>query len=82
MADLIELAERVEGARSAQWNAVYSTIRSYRMTNMRDDIGGGYPLVDLMSNDGCSIATGEEEMEMLADEIIIVLRALSAKEPS
>ena len=69
-----------EKGRDTQWAAVYRAIRDYRMSNMRDDIGGGYPLVDLMSNDECSIATGEEEMKMLADEVW--LAALSAKEPT
>ena len=61
--------------RSAAWNAIFAALRDYRMSNMRDDLGGGYPLVDLMSNDGESIATGEEEMAMLADEISIALAA-------
>ena len=75
---LIALAR--EG-RDAQWTAIYRAIRDYRMSNMRDDIGGGYPLVDLMSNDACSIATGEEEMEMLAGEVWLAIRALTGDTP-
>jgi hypothetical protein len=51
------------------FDIIATVLRDYRLSNMRDDIGGAYPLVDLMSNDGHSIATGEEEMVWLADEI-------------
>lgn len=44
-------------------------LRNYRLSNMRHDDGGGYPLVELMSNDGQSIATGEAEIALLADAI-------------
>jgi hypothetical protein len=41
--------------------------------NCEDGNGGPYPLVDLMSNDGRSIKTGEQEMFLLADHIAFEL---------
>ena len=66
-------------SRDAVWRKVFATLRDYRMQNMSDadDPSCAYPLVDLMSNDGASIATGEEEMVNLADEISLALSTLS-----
>jgi hypothetical protein len=52
---------------------IFATLRDYRMSNMMDEDGGFYPLIDLMSNDGTSIATGEAEMLLLADDIAAAL---------
>lgn len=75
---LSEDAKAYWAVRGEAWRKVFAVLRDYRMTNMRDDIGGGYPLVDLMSNDDKSIATGQEEMVHLADEISAILSAAPA----
>lgn len=75
---LSEDAKAYWAVRGEAWRKVFAVLRDYRMTNMRDDIGGGYPLVDLMSNDGKSIATGQEEMVHLADEISATLDSAPA----
>jgi hypothetical protein len=60
--------------RSPAWNAVYATLREYGMPNMADEDGlGPYPLVDLMSREGETIADGEAQMAELADEICYAL---------
>ncbi|SPU44280.1 hypothetical protein [Brevundimonas diminuta] len=58
-------------------DALFRALRSYKLTNMacEDDPSIGYPLVDLMSNDGTDISTGEEEMRVLADHLSEALRA-------
>lgn len=50
---------------------IFKALRKYKLTNMVEDDGldAGYPLVDLMSNDGTEITTGEAEMRVLADHI-------------
>ncbi len=50
---------------------VYAALRSYALTNMsfEDEPTNPYPLVDLLSNDGDTIESGEREMELLADHI-------------
>lgn len=62
-----------KASRDETWNKVFAALRRYRMTNMTDDLGGGYPLVDLMTPDDETIAAGEMEMVSLADEIVIAL---------
>lgn len=50
--------------------AIYAVLHDYRMSNMVDDEGYGYPLLDLMSNPTpADIGTGEMEMVTLADDI-------------
>jgi len=50
--------------------AIYGVVRNYRLSNVRDDDGCSYPLVDLMSNEPpADIGTGEMEMVALVDEI-------------
>jgi len=50
--------------------AIYAAVRDYRCSNMVDEDGNGYPLVDLLSNDPpADIGTGEMEMISLVDEI-------------
>lgn len=47
---------------------VYKALRNYRMTNMgqEDEPSEAYPLVDLVSLPGTTIATGEEELGEIA----------------
>ena len=57
---------------------IYGALRSYHMTNMNyadEDGGGNYPLVDLLTPDGCSIAEGEEQMRYIADDIVEAIAA-------
>lgn len=70
--------EKYLTARSPEWAAVFHTLREHRMSNMVDEDDTPYPLVDLMSNDGQSIETGEWEMIMLADDICEALHSLAA----
>lgn len=68
--------------RSPLWRMVFDTIRGYRLSNMTDadDPSIAYPLVDLMSNPGpATIATGENEMALLTDEIVSALRVQAPK---
>lgn len=49
---------------------ILRVLRNHKMTNMADEDGQGYPLVDLMSNPApCDISTGIEQMSYLADDI-------------
>lgn len=58
--------------------AIYAVLHGYRMGNMVDDEGYGYPLLDLMSNPApADIGTGEMEMVCLADDIVAAVRALT-----
>ena len=69
-------------SRSPLWRMVFDTIRGYRLSNMTDadDPSMAYPLVDLMSNPGpATIATGENEMALLTDEIVSALRVQAPK---
>lgn len=69
--------------RSPLNNAIYGAIRGYLLSNMADEDGAGYPLVDLMSNEPpATIATGEMEMITLADDIEIAVRAALEPAPS
>lgn len=71
-----EEAERYRASRGPEWCKIFDTLRDYRMSNMAwEDGEPGYPLVDLMSRvgDTVTIADGEWEMVLLADEIGIVL---------
>lgn len=58
-------------------DTLFRALRSYKLTNMacEDNPSIGYPLVDLMSNNGTDISTGEEEMRVLADHLSESLRA-------
>lgn len=72
-----EEAERYRQQRGPEWIKAFDAIRSYRMSNMGDEDGYPYPLVDRMSRDGdgVSIADGEWEMIALTDDIIEALAA-------
>ncbi|HUN82417.1 MAG TPA: hypothetical protein VMV81_13015 [Phycisphaerae bacterium] len=65
--------EQVKASRGPEWAKIFETLREYRMSNMvcAEDGETGYPLVDLMSDPtpGATIASGEDEMVALADEI-------------
>jgi hypothetical protein len=59
-------------------NAAYNAMRGYGMSNLvcaEDGLNTPYPLVDLLSTKGQSIATGEREMELIADAIFDEVRA-------
>ena len=73
--------EKYRASRGPLWSAVFDILHDYRMSNMADQDGCGYPLVDLMSNDGQSIATGEWEMICLTDEIMAAIPALTTPKP-
>ncbi len=71
--------------RGPAWTVIFDTLREYDLTNMVCDDGSDapYPLVDLMSNEGESITTGENEMINLADEIHMALEdAAPPQEPT
>lgn len=53
----------------AEVEAVFRILRNFRLSNMADDEGDAYPLVDAMTADGCSIADGIEQMQSLAYDI-------------
>jgi hypothetical protein len=56
--------------RSPLNRAIYRAVHDYRMSNMADEDGYPYPLLDLMSNPApADIGTGEMEMVALVDEI-------------
>lgn len=57
--------------------AIYAALYDYRMTNMVDEFGDGYPLLDLMSNPApADVSTGGMQMIALADEIETAVRAI------
>jgi hypothetical protein len=64
--------------RGVLWLAIYDALRAYRLSNMGDEDGGAYPLVDLMTPDGRSISEGEQEMVNLADDVLEGVRKVSA----
>ena len=69
-----EMVKKYKAARGAAWNVVFRTLRKHRMSNMVDaDDAVNYPLVDLLTADGRSIADGEMQMVELADEITLAL---------
>lgn len=61
--------------RGEKWAAVFDTLRHFRLSNMADEDGGAYALVDLMSRDKASIADGEWEMVVLSDDILSALQS-------
>lgn len=62
--------------RSPLNRAIYRAIRDYRCSNMADEDGDPYPLVDLMSNPAPSdIGTGEMQMVVLADNVEMAVEA-------
>lgn len=65
-------------ARAPVTDTIYETIREFRLTNMRDEDGCDYPLVDAMTRNGRSIADGEEQMRDLA---YAISQALAAAPP-
>ena len=48
---------------------IYKVLRDYRQTEVMDDDGCGYPLVDALTLDGHSIDMGEREIDRIADEL-------------
>ncbi|KMS60008.1 hypothetical protein V474_07970 [Novosphingobium barchaimii LL02] len=63
--------------RSPLNRAIYQAIRKHNVSNMCDEDGHPYPLVDLMSNPAPSdIGTGEDEMIALADEVCSAVEAI------
>ncbi|MBD8556344.1 hypothetical protein IFT84_17690 [Rhizobium sp. CFBP 8762] len=70
-----EEAEKYRVERGEQWCKIFDTLRHYSMSNMIDEYGGGYPLVDLVSRDGegVSIADGEYELVIMTDEIALAI---------
>ena len=63
-------AEKYAAVHGRIWNDVFDALRRYHMSNMTcDDDGGPYPLIDLMTCEGKTIADGERQMVLLADEI-------------
>jgi hypothetical protein len=76
---LTDNATRHLEIRSSVNRAIYKALHDYRMSNMVDDEGFGYPLLDLMSNEPpADIGSGEMEMVALADEIEAAIEAINA----
>lgn len=73
VAPLGDEAEVYRKARGPEWNKVFDTLHEYRLANIVDEDGYGYPLVDLMTRDGVSISDGEMELVAITDEIMIAL---------
>lgn len=63
-------------ARGPEWRAIFDTLRDYRLSNMTYEGTSDefYPLVDLMSNEGQGVDTGEMQMVELADEISLAVK--------
>jgi hypothetical protein len=52
------------------YDAIEETLLHYRMSNLQDDQGGGYPLVDHLTTPGASdIASGNFEVHLICDAI-------------
>jgi hypothetical protein len=55
---------------------IHATLCDYILTNMHDaDGGAGYPLIDLCTADGRSIADGRDQLFMLAEDVEEALKA-------
>ena len=54
---------------AAKVDAIYEIIRNFQVSNMADDEGNCFPLVDLMSAEGRDIGDGEAQMRELAYQI-------------
>jgi hypothetical protein len=56
-------------------DVLFNALNDYTLTNMgcEDDPHIGYPLVDLVSNEGTDISTGKAELRVLADHLAEVL---------
>lgn len=63
---------------------IYAVLRDHMVTNMMGADGNvGFPLVDLVSNEPpATIATGEEQLGILADAIAEALSAQPQPDPS
>lgn len=60
---------------------VYEVLRDFHCYNMADQYGeAGFPLVDLVSNEGpgATVASGKEQLQILASDIAYALASLSA----
>lgn len=67
-----------EGPAPTSWptreEVIYRVLRYYKLTNLIDDEGEPYPLVDAVSNPApATIASGEEQLRFLADEVAAAL---------
>lgn len=70
---------------AAIYEGITRALGEYRMSNMcfADDESMQFPLVDLLSTDGGTIATGQREIEYIADAVYNeVLAAIAAKAAS
>jgi len=43
----------------------------YRLSNVQDEFGGGYPLIDMLTLSGHNISEGKEEIELFLDLVVI-----------
>lgn len=68
-----ESIEKYKASRPKRWATIADVLRKHRMSNMEDEDGGAFPLVDLMTRDGHTIGDGEWQMIVLADEIDMAL---------
>ena len=56
-------------------STIVKVLSEHRLHNMADEDGEHYPLVDALTPDGDTLATGEQEIALLADEIWHEVRA-------
>ena len=65
-------------AREPLEKCLYGVLRKYRLSNMGDEDGDNYPLVDVVTPEGRNIGEGEEELGELAFELACAVLALLA----
>jgi hypothetical protein len=56
-----------------QREQIEQLLRSYRLHYTLDHDGDNLPLVDLLSGDGPTIDRGEDEIQLLADDLVTLL---------
>lgn len=62
--------KRIEATPHALYDAIEEVLLHYRMSNLQDDRGGGYPLVDHLTTPAASdIGSGQFEVRLICDEI-------------
>ena len=67
--------EKYREARGPEWSRAYDALREFHLSNIRDEDGYSYPLVDLMTRDGVQITDGEMELVDMLDTIFEAIRA-------
>lgn len=75
----VEDIQKYRDNRSDNWCRAFDALNDYRLTNIIDQDGHPYGLVDLMTRDGVQITDGEMELVDMTDAIFQAIGAYAGK---